>query len=186
MYVIMGALTPLEEAYPGWSLWKPFWWLNGSKTTTQQKVVFPATSKSTSLTQQLKHFTLTCLPLTSKIRTGWVAIDSILNQRCLRSVASMALYSANHASYSLKSSRDIERTRKLIRRIATHAPYRWSLEIRAFLIHQLMAYVVAYRSDVYFENGGSRQPFYLLTHLSRLTLRSRIWIKNGFFPGQPF
>lgn len=158
----MSHVTPLKQAYYTESLWSRLSRSGAGRVSPSQKIDFCSESLS-QLAKEIKKFSLSCIPLAPRKQIGLSWADCILDQRWIRSICSLLLYSLTTNAYNKTSVRDIERTRQLVERIACHAPYSWSVELRAFLIHQLMAYVVAYRSTTYFSDQNTAKPFFLPT-----------------------
>ncbi len=124
-------------------------YLGKTKSTESQVLLLP---NDDPLAQLVRKFPLSPLPILN--------YDSFPTEvRGLRILASLLAASTNYSYYDRKSYEDIERTRRLITRVAEENSIHWPLELKAFVIHNLLAYVVAYRSRAYFD--GSTEPFLL-------------------------
>lgn len=129
-------------------------YLGASYIECPKPVIVSAEPRSTA--HELQRFPLGCLPVIHHHPLGIGILDGLLHKRWMRWIVSLSVCSISQKTYCRISMEDIERTQRLINRIADEME--WPIEVRAFAIHNLLAYVVAYRSELSLKKT---QPFKL-------------------------
>jgi pimeloyl-ACP methyl ester carboxylesterase len=108
-----------------------------------------------NLAKAVRGSRLSTLPTVTSDKLRFSGSDFLLSFEGIRLFTSIAVCSVSQRLYDQISAEDIESARQLISRIGMEVS--WPLELRAFLIHNLMTYVVAYRNTFYFSSGNEGQ-----------------------------
>lgn len=98
-----------------------------------------------SVAYAVKNCPLNCLPLVSAKNLNLPGSKLLMGVSVIQEIISLAICSINRPLYDKTSLEDITTTRELIHRVANEAS--WPMELRAFIIHSLLAYIIPYRSE---------------------------------------
>ncbi len=150
------ATTLLSKLYPtSTGLWPSL-----SEATPGPAV--SASAQASDLARQVKRYSLSCMPMLGKIRTPVSWLDPLLNNDWIRGAVSLAVINISSQRFDEISERDLERTRLLINRIAGASEGEWPRPLKAFLIHSILSYIVAYRSPSYFQDSSASPHIFML------------------------
>ncbi|MDP1835782.1 MAG: hypothetical protein Q8K75_07625 [Chlamydiales bacterium] len=99
-----------------------------------------------SVAYAVKNCPLNCLPLVSAKNLNFPGSQSFMGIGAMQEIISLAICSINRPLYDKISLEDIVTVRELVHRVANESS--WPMELRAFIIHSLLAYIIPYRSEL--------------------------------------
>ncbi len=132
------------------SLLKDIYLHEGLKGDTPQRIALPSDDP---IAAEVRRFPLICIPAVGPSKCA------LFNTSLFRSVAALVVNSVNYPFYARKSIEDLERIRILINKVASSE---WAIELKALVIHNLLAFIAAYRSDAYFQTVEGRAALFTL------------------------
>ncbi len=112
-------------------------------------IVKPGDATTPGLEEAVRRFPLACLPMLQDNQIGEWGRRS----RLLHIILSFLTCAISNTTYREISDVDVPRTLELINQIAEESA--WTLPFKAFLIHSLMAFVLAYRDHRYIRQHNS-------------------------------